>query len=54
MLAADDPELLITFAEHALGHADLEVHDRLMAILAADDPHRPEIVTRRARLLTEG
>jgi hypothetical protein len=53
VLGADDPELLAEFADHPLGHADLEVLDRLMTALAPGDPRRPEFSARRVRLLVE-
>lgn len=53
VLDADDVDLLVAFAAHALGHNDLEVHDRLVARLAPGDRRRPEVVSRRARLLAE-
>jgi hypothetical protein len=54
ILRADDPELLVAFAEHPLGREDLEVHDRLVEMLPDGDARRTEIVSRRARLLVEG
>jgi hypothetical protein len=54
VLDADDVDLLAAFAAHPLGRTDLEVHDRLVDRLAPDSRRRPEIVSRRARLLAEG
>jgi hypothetical protein len=51
---ADDVDLLADFADHPLGRGDLEAHDRLVDLLPAGDRRRPEIVSRRERLLTEG
>jgi hypothetical protein len=54
VLQAEDPDLLADLARHPLGRDDLEIHDRLVDVLRPDDPRRPEIVARRARLLAEG
>ncbi len=54
VLDTDDADLLVNFATHPLGRTDLEVHDRLVELLAPGDRRRPEIVSRRARLLIEG
>lgn len=53
VLDADDADLLATYAAHALGRDDLELHDLALAALDTDDPRRPELVGRRSRLLTE-
>ncbi len=42
------------FAEHPLGRDDVEVHDRLVALLAPNDPRRPGVVSRHTRLLADG
>jgi hypothetical protein len=54
VLDSDDPDLLAEFALHPLGRDDLQVHDRAMLRLPANDRRRPEVALRRARLLTEG
>lgn len=53
VLDSDDVDLLTAFAEHPLGRDDLEVHDRLLDLLPADDPRRPAVVTRHTRLLAD-
>jgi hypothetical protein len=53
VLDGDDADLLATFAAHPLGRSDLEVHDRLIGLLAPNDRRRPEIESRRARLLAD-
>ena len=53
VLGSDDVDLLAAFAEHPLGRDDLEVHDRLLDLLPADDRRRPAVATRHARLLAE-
>jgi hypothetical protein len=53
VLATDDVELLLAFARHPLGRDDLEVHDRLLELLPADDRRRPAVATRHTRLLTD-
>ncbi len=50
VLDSDDLDLLAEFAEHPLGRDDLEVHDRLLALLPPSDPRRTPIA-RRAHLL---
>jgi GAF domain len=50
MLESDDVDLLAEFAGHPLGRDDLEVHDRLLALLPPSDPRRAQIA-RRAQLL---
>ena len=45
------PDLLAEFAVHPLGRDDLEVHDRLMALLPPSDPRRASIAARRVHLL---
>jgi GAF domain len=50
MLESDDVDLLVEFAAHPLGRDDLEVHDRLLALLPPSDPRRAQIA-RRAHLL---
>lgn len=54
ILDAGDVDLLVAFAQHAVGRTDLEVLDRLAYALPRSDPRRPEIVARRARLVAEG
>lgn len=54
VLAADDTDLLATYAAHPLGIDDLEVHDRLAGRLAPSDARRPAVMTRLARLLADG
>ena len=54
VLDTDDPDLLVEFAAHPLGRTDLEVHDRLLELLAPDDRRLPEVVARRERLVAEG
>ncbi|OZM81967.1 transcriptional regulator [Pseudonocardia sp. MH-G8] len=51
VLESDDPALLAEFAAHPLGRGDLEVHDRLLALLPPTDPRRGAISARHARLL---
>lgn len=51
VLDSDDPDLLAEFAVHPLGRDDLEVHDRLLALLASSDPRRAQVAARRYRLL---
>ena len=53
VLLSDDVELLAEFAEHPLGHDDIEVHDRLLELLPAADHRRPRLLSRRDRLLAE-
>ena len=53
VLLSDDVELLAEFAEHPLGHDDIEVHDRLLDLLPAADHRRPRLLSRRDRLLVE-
>lgn len=53
VLAADDVELLHTFAQHPLGVDDLEVHDRLVELLAPGDRRLPAVALRRARLMRD-
>ena len=53
VLDSDDVDLLAGFAEHPLGRDDLEVHDRLLELLPADDRRRPAVRTRHTRLLTD-
>jgi GAF domain len=50
VLESDDLDLLAEFAAHPLGRDDLEVHDRLLALLPPSDPRRTQIA-RRAHLL---
>jgi hypothetical protein len=54
VLESEDLDLLATFAAHPLGRDDLEVHDRLVALLPHTDPRRAPIAARRARLVVEG
>jgi hypothetical protein len=51
MLESDDVDLLAEFAVHPLGRDDLEVHDRLMALLPPSDPRCAPIAARRVHLL---
>lgn len=51
LLECDDADLLAEFATHRIGRGDLEVHDRLLALLPAADPRRAAIAARRAHLL---
>jgi GAF domain-containing protein len=51
VLESDDTDMLVEFAAHPLGHDDLEVHDRLMALLPPSDPRRAPISARRVHLL---
>ena len=51
VLACDDVELVHRFAEHPLGDEDLEVHEHLLDLLAADDPRRAAVAARLERLL---
>jgi hypothetical protein len=53
VLDSGDVDLLATFAEHPLGEDDLEVHERLVELLAPTDARRPGVVSRRARLLAQ-
>jgi hypothetical protein len=48
-----DPELLYAFAAHPLGRIDLEVHDRLVDLLAPQDPRLGLLAARRSRLQAE-
>jgi hypothetical protein len=52
-LASGRVELLAEVAEHPLGHDDIEVHDRLLDLLPAGDHRRPQLLSRRDRLLAE-
>lgn len=54
VLDSDDVELLVELAAHPLGRDDLEVHDVLVDLLPPPDRRRPEIVSRRERLLADG
>ncbi|GAA0947138.1 helix-turn-helix domain-containing protein [Pseudonocardia zijingensis] len=51
VLESDDVDLLSEFAAHPLGRDDLEVHDRLLALLPPSDPRRAPIAARRVHLL---
>jgi hypothetical protein len=51
VLESDDAELLAEFAAHPLGRDDLEVHDRLLALLPPSDSRRAALSARRAHLL---
>ncbi len=51
VLDSDDVDLLAEFAAHPLGRDDLEVHDRLLALLPPSDPRRAQLATRLAHLL---
>ena len=53
VLRCDDVELLAEFSGHPLGRDDIEVHDRLLDRLPADDHRRPHLLGRRTRLLAE-
>jgi hypothetical protein len=53
VLDSDDVELLAAFAAHPLGADDLETHDRLVDELPPQDPRRPGLAARLARLLAE-
>jgi hypothetical protein len=44
---------LAEFSGHPLGRDDIEVHDRLLDRLPADDHRRPHLLGRRTRLLAE-
>ncbi|WP_103383239.1 GAF domain-containing protein [Pseudonocardia dioxanivorans] len=48
-----DVDLLHTFAGHPLGRDDLEVHDRLVTLLAPGDTRLTAVAMRRARLLRD-
>jgi hypothetical protein len=50
VLGSGDSGLLHALAGHPLGEDDLEVHDRLLALLPPGDPRRAAIATRRSRL----
>jgi hypothetical protein len=52
VLAADDTDLLVDFARHALGRDDLAVHDRLLELMDAHDRRRPALAAHRDRLVT--
>ncbi len=51
VLASRDAELAHRFSEHPLGADDLEVHEHLLELLAADDPRRAAVIARAARLM---
>jgi hypothetical protein len=51
VLESEDVDLLVQFAAHPLGRDDLEVHDRLLALLPPSDPRRAPISARRVHLL---
>jgi hypothetical protein len=51
VLESGDVDLLAEFAAHPLGRDDLEVHDRLLALLPSSDPRRAPISARRRHLL---
>jgi hypothetical protein len=51
VLEYGDADLLAEFAGHPLGRDDLEVHDRVLALLPPADPRRAQLTARRARLL---
>ncbi|OLT06445.1 transcriptional regulator [Pseudonocardia sp. CNS-004] len=51
VLESDDVDLLAEFAAHPVGRDDLEVHDRLLALLPPSDPRRAPISARRMLLL---
>jgi hypothetical protein len=51
VLESEDVDLLVEFAGHPLGRDDLEVHDRLLALLPPSDPRRAPISARRVHLL---
>jgi GAF domain len=51
VLESGDVDLLAEFAAHPLGRDDLEVHDRLLALLPPSDPRRGPIAARRCYLL---
>jgi len=51
VLESDDVDLLVEFASHPLGRDDLEVHDRVLALLPPSDPRRAPIAARRVHLL---
>ncbi|MGD9990951.1 MAG: GAF domain-containing protein [Pseudonocardia sp.] len=53
VLDTDDPDLLHTFAGHPLGRDDLELHDRLVALLPPGDTRLAAVAMRRARLLRD-
>jgi hypothetical protein len=54
VLESDDVNLLAEFAVHPLGRDDLELHDRLVALLPPTDPRYATAVARHARLQDEG
>ncbi|MHA6617229.1 helix-turn-helix domain-containing protein [Pseudonocardia sp. DLS-67] len=51
VLESEDVDLLVEFAGHPLGRDDLEVHDRLLALLPPSDPRRGPVSARRMHLL---
>lgn len=51
VLESEDVDLLVEFAGHPLGRDDLEVHDRLLALLPPSDPRRAQVAARRVHLL---
>jgi GAF domain-containing protein len=51
VLAADEADLLADYAAHPLGRDDLEVHDRLLELMAPHDRRRPALAVHRDRLL---
>lgn len=51
VLATDDVELTHRFAGHPLAEEDLEAHERLLDLLAPDDPRRAAVAARVERLL---
>jgi hypothetical protein len=51
VLESTDVDLLAEFAAHPLGRDDLEVHDRLLALLPSSDPRRGSIAARLRYLL---
>ncbi|MFC5996305.1 GAF domain-containing protein [Pseudonocardia hispaniensis] len=53
VLDSGSVESLHVYAGHPLGAEDLEVFDRLVELLPANDPRRPAVVSRRALLLAE-
>ncbi|ODU99288.1 MAG: transcriptional regulator [Pseudonocardia sp. SCN 73-27] len=53
VLDTDDADLLHAFAGHPLGRDDLEVHDRLVALLPPGDTRLAAVAMRRARLLRD-
>ncbi|MGE3254108.1 GAF domain-containing protein [Pseudonocardia sp.] len=54
VLHGGDADLLAELACHPVGREDLEVLERAVAALPPDDPRRPEIAARCARLLADG